>query len=78
MNIAPIAGPLADMLRSKKAIALALSLAVVGVLCYLGKVTTADLLAFAKWVVAAYLAAEGVAKIGSTESADTKPPTDAP
>ncbi|MFA5892159.1 MAG: hypothetical protein WDA27_14620 [Actinomycetota bacterium] len=71
MNITPLIGPLADMLKSKKAIALALSLTVVGVLCYLGKVQEAQLLDFAKWLIAAYLAAEGVAKIGSTTSSDT-------
>lgn len=77
-TITPLIGPLADMLRSKKAIALVASLAVVGVLCYFGRIAGADMLRFAEVVVSAYLVAEGAAKIGSTTSADTKPPTDAP
>ena len=38
MNITPILGPLADALKSKKALALVVSLAVVGQLTYLGKI----------------------------------------
>lgn len=73
----PILTPLQDMLKSKKAIALVASLAIVGVLCYFGRVAGTDMLHFAEVVVAAYLAAEGVAKIGSDTSSDTPPTTPA-
>ena len=69
--ITPLLGPLTDMLRSKKAIALVAALVVTGALCYLGKIAGADMLRFAEVVVSAYLVAEGASKIGSTTSADT-------
>jgi hypothetical protein len=72
-SITPLIGPLTDMLKSKKAIALVVALLVVSVLCYLGKIDATAMLDFAKWLVGSYMVAEGVARIGSTTSADTAP-----
>jgi hypothetical protein len=72
-QITPLLGPIVSMLQSKKALVLAVALLVVGVLCYLGRVTGDQMLRFAEIVVSAYLVAEGAAKIGSPSSSDTPP-----
>jgi uncharacterized membrane protein HdeD (DUF308 family) len=73
-SITPLIGPLADMLKSKKSIVLVVALTIVGVLCYLGKIDSAAMLDFDKWLIGAFMVAEGVAKIGSPSSGDTPVP----